>query len=551
MTEPLDGPLGPPVLPALWAAKWSIVVTAICAALIGFGVSALQPTTYQAQAELLLVDPRNSGLFEETGVNFLDPSRYVRNQAELARSAPVITRTAELIGGRLSTDAVTRALTVRPSVDLDLLTVLASDRTGPGAAQIATAAGEAYQQIVREQVQGNADSSLAEIEGQRVQLEATIAEAEAELATAPGDSSLTAERDSAITQLVDLRSRADQIAVDASLFGSGVQQFQEADIPESPAAPQPMRNAALAFVLGALAAGGLAWWRAEETATADGRNDPSTVLNAPLLGSVPDFAESGLDTVLPTVAAPKSPPAEAYQFLVGALAHAMEEVDGRSVLITSAGPADGKTMTTLNLAVAASQDGRDVLVVDADTRMRGLTRILGLAHEAGLPELADGRPLAEVVELAGIGEGHALPVIPAMPMGKDTAAFFRTPGFLRAVKVLVAPADLVLFDTPPLLLAADTAAIARCVDGIVVVVARGTPMRTLREMRERLDLTGTPVLGYIFTKATSGTGYGAYGRYGYRYGYGEDPADRGPEAVGDAPSSTKRRLSGIGAGPKK
>ena len=109
MSEPLSqGEIrvepGPAVLPALWTAKWSILVVGIFSALIGFGLSALQPETFQSSAELLLTDPRNTGVFEDTGINFLDPSRYVRNQAELARSTTVMAEASTQIGGRLEPD---------------------------------------------------------------------------------------------------------------------------------------------------------------------------------------------------------------------------------------------------------------------------------------------------------------------------------------------------------------------------------------------------------------------------------------------------------------
>lgn len=519
---------GPPVLPALWAAKWSIAVTALCAALIGFGVSALQPTTYTATAELLLVDPRNTGVFDESGVNFLDPSRYVRNQAELARSTPVITEASRLIGGRLSSDDVAERVSIRPSVDLDLLTVTADDTTGAGAAQIANAVAEGYQTVVRQQVQANADASLTELEAQAAQLQATIAEAEAQLDADADDTSLLAERDAAVQQLVSITNRADQIAVDASLFGSGVELFEEAEVPDQPSAPQPLRNAALAFVLGALAAGGLAWWRAEETATAEGRNDAAAVLGAPLLGPVPSYEEAGLDTALPTISAPKSAVSEAYHFLVGAIGHALGDDDGsgrgKAIAITSAAPTDGKTLTAMNFAIAAAQDGRDVLLIDADTRMRGMTRLLELTPSEGLRELAAGADLVDLVALTDLGDHRYLPVLPAVAIGDDTATFFRTPGFRRAMTAIREQTGLAVIDCPPLLLASDTSAVAATVDGIVVVVAKGTPLRRLEELRERLDLIGTPVLGYVFTKSRMASGYG-YDAYGDRYGYGEDTCD--------------------------
>ncbi len=513
--EPMFDP-GPPVLPALWAARWSILLSAVIAGLLGFGLSALQPSSYQATAELLLADPRNSGVFEDTGVNFLDPSRYVRNPAELARSGPVMAEASALVGGRFTPEQVADRVDVRPSVDLDLLTITASDGTGAGAADLANAVAEAYQTVVRQQVADRTEASLTELRGQRVQLEETIAAAEEAVAADPGDTAAAAQRDAAVDQLVSINNRIDQIAVDASLFGAGVDLVEEAEIPGAPAAPQPYRNAVLATVLGALAAAGWAWWRADETATVDGRNDPAEVLRAPLLGVVPSYEETRTDTALPTVASPTSGISEAYQFLVSAIAHQLEEIDGRAILITSAGPTDGKTLTAANLAIAAAQDGREVLLLDADTRVRGLTRLFEVEPRGGLADLVQGDTLEDVITIMHLEDRKAVPMIPAVPLGDDTAAFFRTPEFRRVAADLSEAADLVIYDTPPMLLASDTAAIASSCDGIVLVVARGTSIQHLTQLRERLDRIGTPVLGYVFTKARADRSYG-YDYYGYGY----------------------------------
>lgn len=528
---------GPPVLPALWQARGSILLATVLATLVGYLASSLQPVRYEATAELLLADPRNLGVFRDTGTTFLDPSRYVRNQAEMARSTPVLARASELTGERLGIDAVREAVTVRPSVDLDLLTVQASDGTAAGAANLADAVARAYQEVVAEQVQSSADASLERLAGQRADLQAQIDAVDQRLRATPDDAALQAEKDAAVTQLVDIQRRADEIAVDTSLFGSGVDLYEEPEVPAAPAAPQPLRNAALAGVLGALAAGGIAWWRAGETALAERRNDAATVLGARLLGQVPEFEEVGMTSPVPTVSGPKSPAAEAYHFLVGALQHALAEFGGRSVLVTSARPGDGKTTTALNVGVAASQDGREILIVDADTRVRGLTRFSGLDPAPGMVDLT--RPdveLPDCMALLRLSETVTVPFLTSGRMEGDAAAFFRTAGFRRALQKMTAPADLVVFDSPPILLASDTSAIAAGVDGIVLVVARGTPLRVLAEVRERLDFVGTPLLGYVFNRARPGTE--AY-RYGgrYRYAYGEDePLGGGQAGNGQPPT---------------
>ena len=535
------------LLTALWGRWRQILVAATAAALLGFGVSGLQPVEYTAEASLLLADPRSTGLFGETGSSFLDPSRYVRNQAEFANSNAVIRRASVLLGDRVDLNYIRERSSIRPAADLDQLTIFATDGTAAGAAQMANAIGEAYQVVVREGVEESARASLTELQLQREGLTEAIRAAEERLDETPEDASAVAQRDAAVNQLISIDNRADQIAVDSALFGAGVELFEEAEVPRSPSAPTPLRNAALAGILGALGSGVWVWWRAAETATADGRNDPARALKAPLLGSVPNFEELGLETGLPTVDAPKTPAGEAYQFLVGAMAFALAESGGRSVVLTSASPDDGKTVTCLNLAVAAAQDGRDVVLIDADTRVRGLTRLLSAPETGGLPALADmRRDLAEVLIPLTVDEQRYVPFVPARALGDDTAAFFRTPGFRQAIDRLREVSDLIIVDSPPLLLAADASAIATNVDGIVVVVSRGTSLKLLEEMRERLDRIGTPVLGYVYTKARfDSAGYGDYS-YRYGYSYAEAPAsDETSEA-----NSRRRRARGRNPGAK-
>lgn len=504
---------GPPVLPALWAARWSIILWAVLCALLGFSLSSLQSDRYEATAQLLLSDPRNAGVFEDTGVNFLDPSRYVRNQAELARSVSVMREASAVVGGRISPEDLSDRVTIRPSVDLDLLSITAMDGTAAGAANLANAVADGYQIVVERQVEERTSASLDQLREQRVQLEEGIAEAEAqiEMGNIPTG---TAARDGAIQQLLTINNRMDQIAVDASLFGAGVDLAEKAEVPDDPTSPQPARNGALALVLGGLAASGIAWWRAEENETVADRNDPTKVLRVPLLGTVPSFEEAHVDSQLPTISSPTGPVSESYQFLVNSIAHALEEAGGHSFLITSAGPTDGKTLTAANLGIAAARDGRQVLLVDADTRVRGLTKLFDVDANNGLDSLAGGAHLSDVVTLLDAGDHHAT-LLPAVSLGEDTAAFFRTPSFRRISRELDGAADFVIYDTPPLLLASDTSAIAGHVVGLVVVVARGTSVRQLREMRERLDRLSTPTIGYIFTKDKLGSGYG------YQYGYAE------------------------------
>jgi Mrp family chromosome partitioning ATPase/capsular polysaccharide biosynthesis protein len=539
---------GPGLLEAVWQYRWLVAGVTLAALLTGFAASFLQTTMYQGEARLLLADPRNVGVFRDTGRVTIDPSRYVRNQAQFVTSTPVAVRTSELLDGRLTVRQIDLRVTAQPSVDLDLITIRALDPTAEGAAELANAVAQAYQDQVAQEVARNAEAAIAELEQSTTELEARIRTAETGLRANSTNATLQAERDAAVSQLITIQGRADQIAVDAALYGSGVELFERAEVPERPAQPQPLRNAAVAAVLGLLAASAFSWWRAEHTQAADRRQDAAPVLGAPLLGEIPDFAAVGITDAVPAYSSPKSVAAEAYQFIVASLEYALERGGGSSVLLTSASPGDGKTTTALNLAVAAAKDGRKVLLVDGDERVRGLTRFSGVTPEPGLTDLGDeSLPFDGCVAAWKIGPDFSLPFVPGGSEVADTAGYFRTPAFRTAMHRIKAQSDFVLVDSPPLLAVSDTSAVASQVDGIVIVVSKGTPLKLLEDVRQRLSFIGTPLLGYVFNRSaprSGGYGYAYYGNQ-YTYGYTEPAAEA--SSAGDGGGKRFGRKAAHGA----
>jgi capsular exopolysaccharide synthesis family protein len=515
------------VATALWRHRLLVVAITLGSALAGYGASHLQQTLYSGTARLVLNDPRSSSVFDERRQPVLDPARYVRNRAEFMTSTLVLSRAEELLDGRLGVADIRARTTVEPAKELDLVTIRALDPTPEGAAELANAVATAYGDVVESESRRSAEAVTAELAATRADLQARIDVLSRQLAGSDGadNAVLAAQRAAAATELFALDSRADQISTDAELYGSGVQLFEPAEPASSPAQPSPLGAAAVAGFLGFLLALGLAWWRAEHRQSADGRQDAALVLGAPLLGEVPDFSAAGVTGSMPAHDAPNSVAGEAYHFLVASLGFSLRETGGSTVVVTSAGPSDGKTVTAINLAIAARQDGRRVLLVDADERARGLSRVAGLATAPGLTDLTDDAvPLASVTQGLDLSGGSAVAVVPAGAKLEDPAGFFRTSSFRKAMGRVKVAADLVIVDSPPLLAVSDTSAIASQADGIILVVRSGTSLRLLREMRERLEFVGTPVLGYVFNRADPRRGGSRYG-YGYGYGYGaERPA---------------------------
>ncbi len=501
------------ILQALWRRRLLILTVTAVAGILAFALSQLQTKQYEATAQMILADPGSSSVFDDSGL-LTDPTRHVRTQAELATSRPVLIAASRLVDGRLDADALEDVVGVQASRDLDLLTIHALDVTPEGAAEIADAVGIAYQQVVSEEVQATASEAIAELDDARAEIQARIAELERAIEAEPDNAALRAERDAAVAEAVGLEGRSRQIAVDAALYGSGVQLFEPARLPEGPARPQPVRNALVGAFLGLIAAGGFAWWRSQRTLTADHRHDPAPILQAPLLGVVPDLAAMKVTSHAPSLTDPDSAAAEAYNFVAASLLHAVGEGAEAVVLVTSPGEGDGKTVTAVNIAVAVARGGREVIIVDGDERVRGLTRWFGAPHAAGLTDLGHGRKYEECSSLLVGWSGAAFSFVPSGSPVENTAGFFRSSEFGHALASLRERGALVILDSPPTLVVSDTLAMAPHVDGVVLVVRQGTALRAIEETRDRIASAGTPILGYVFNRAH----HRSASHYGYEYG---------------------------------
>jgi capsular exopolysaccharide synthesis family protein len=524
---------------AIWRFRWLVALGAVLGALVGLGVAQLQPVRYEAAAELLLSDPREAGVFRDVGPQRGDATRFVRNQAQRFQSTAVALRASELLDSAVSPSGVRERVRAQPATDVDIIVVLAVARTADGAATLANAVVQAYEDVVTEEIRESAAAAAAELQEARADLQARIAQADRILGspdpvtgTQPGAEGTRIEREALVNELVAIQGLQERLAIDVALYGSGVEVLEPASPPAEPASPRPIANALLGALLGLLAAAALAVQRAQTALRVESRHDPAAILGAPLLGDVPDFGNAGVGAARPTIDDPRSPAAESYRFIAGALDFVLDESGARVILLTSPAPGDGKTTTALNLAVALGRDGRRVALVDADARVAGLTKALELQGERGLTDFTteDAALDGSLTPLDTRDEGDVA-VVPIGSARIDPTQFFRTSRFRRILEEVQETRDLVLLDAPPLLAVSETSAAAGSADGVVLIVARGTTLRALRDVQDRLQFVGAPLLGYVYNRADPRAA--TYGGYGYGKGYVE-------AQDGDAPSPMRR-----------
>ncbi len=295
--------------------------------------------------------------------------------------------------------------------------------------------------------------------------------------------------------------------------------------PKQPVKPQKPLILALALALGLLAGVVLAFVRSRFFT---GVQDPQEIeahTGLSVYSVVPftteqtvldqSVAAGAKGIQLLAVTHPESPPIEALRSLRIALQFATLEAGNNRVLITGATPGIGKSFVSGNFATIMAQAGKRVLLIDADMRKGHLNKQFGLPREGGLSELLAGELSAEQAIRA-----HVLPNLDVLTTGKlptNPADMLMSESFVRMLDMVSALYELVVIDTPPVLVAADTAAVAPHM-GAVLLVARAdqTQLGELNESAKRLARAGKTVSGVIFNGIDLTRRH--YGSHGYRYG---------------------------------
>ena len=208
-----------------------------------------------------------------------------------------------------------------------------------------------------------------------------------------------------------------------------------------------------------------------------------------------------MTNVLVTVQNPRSPIAEAYRGLRTNLTFSSLDRPLRSMLITSAGPEEGKSTVLANLAVVEAQAGRQVIVVDADLRRPRQHELFGISNATGLTTLlADEKGAPESYLQTTSVPG--LRVLTSGPLPPNPTELLASQRMVTVVGGLCALANLVVFDAPPVVVVTDAAILASQVDGVLLVVnANGTRREHAQRAYQLLTKVNARVVGSVLNNA--------------------------------------------------
>ncbi len=302
--------------------------------------------------------------------------------------------------------------------------------------------------------------------------------------------------------------------------------LRPATVPGAPVSPNTNLNLALGVLVGLALGFGLAILREVLDTRIRTMRDVENITDAPIIGGI-SFDPNASRRPLIVQADPRSPRAESFRTLRTNLQFLNVEGGPRSFVITSSIESEGKSTTAANLAIALSDAGARVALVDADLRRPKIAEYMGIEGAVGLSDTLIGRvSLLDALQTWGRGN---LAVLPAGTTPPNPSELLGSQAMLTLVRTLEKEFDTVLIDVPPLLPVTDGALLSKSARGAIIVVAAGRTQRgELSAALAALENVDARVAGIVMTmlptKGPDAYGYGryAYGRYGY--GYGTDPA---------------------------
>ncbi len=495
-----------------------LVASVLLAAGAAFVVSTLQQKVYEARATLI-VGQSLTGVSPDY-TQLLASQRLSTTYAAVATTRPILEAVAQDLGLEATPDDLLTRVRAQAPADSTLLTITAQDGDPARAAAIANAMAE--QLIVASPaIQGRQADLQASVDAD---LEATQAQIEAIQARVAGLTQLekrTAAQEAELTtlegRLVSLRSTYATLLSFSSGNATNLLSVVEPAVPAiAPISPRPLLNTLLAAVLGLLIALGIAFLAEYLNDAIRSPDDVLEVSGLSTLGTIARMKGNGGRRQLYQMAAilyPRSGTAEAYRTLRTNIEFASVDAPIRTLLVASSQSGEGKTVTAANLAVVFAQAGRRVLLVDADLRQPGVHSMFNLPNAHGLTTLLRSEDVS-VDAVAQVTEQRNLRVLTTGPLPPNPAELLGSQRMRAVLERLKAGCDLVVFDSPPLQAVADAAILGSLADGTLLVVdARRSRRRAVRQGREALTIAGATVLGAVLNGIPQRRPLGYYGYY--------------------------------------
>jgi polysaccharide biosynthesis transport protein len=301
--------------------------------------------------------------------------------------------------------------------------------------------------------------------------------------------------------------------------------IEEARPPRSTSKPNKPYNLLLGLILGMFGGVGLAFFVDYLDNTVKSPDEVERRLNMPVLGMVPIYKSKEWNIENIVLKKPNSPISESYKSIRSSILLSAADHPPKKLLITSMLPEEGKTVTSVNLALALAQSEFRVLLLDADMRKPRIHKIFKLDNSVGLSSF-----------LAGISDIHIhekyessvknLSIIPSGPVPPNPSELLGSAKMNELFKTLSEKFDIIICDSPPIMTVTDGTILSKIVEGTIIVTRVGkTTYEAVRRGLKSLEDIKAHVIGIVinaFDAEKNSYYYYRYRSYNYYYLHDED-----------------------------
>jgi non-specific protein-tyrosine kinase len=504
---------------------WLILLSTALAASGAFALSLNSTPIFQATAYLLISQAPSTNA--TTDFNSIQTSSLLaKTYKELVVKRPVLEKVIANLNLKATPEQLARSITVTLVKDTQLLALSVEHPDPQVAASVANEIGAVFR-ISNQELQTNrytATKQSLQEELNRIQKDLTQTQEALDKLKNPATLDQVNEQTRLQTNLAQHRSSYatllksfEDVRLAEVQATSNVNIVEEAQVPNSPVKPTTTVNTLLAAIVGLLLGLGFALLIEYLDDTVKSAEQVQVVSGVSALGIIARIKENELPSRIITFRHPNSAISEAYRVLRANIEFSEIDDPVRTIVITSASSGEGKTITAANLAVTIAQTGKKVILVDTDLRRPMLHRYFEQTNTRGVTTalLEHEHKIDEHLIITRVPN---LKLMPSGPLPPNPAELLDSNRMLELVKQLKILADVIIFDSPPILAVVDPVLLARICDvSLMVVQAGSTRITALKKAREQLTQSGTRLLGTVLNRVSNSHGSGYYHYYYYGY----------------------------------
>ena len=512
------------------ANSWIGLLTMVVAFAGVFTLSSLRSKVYESSSLVRVYDPNTEQLLAGSNQK-VDPGREVDIQVIYASSPDVIADFRAAFRNDEKKLRQVRSYDVSAAVNADAIKIAVRTSNRAFAEVAARAYTNAYVTRRRAADEKRYTDRAAALRQQAATLERQIADLDDRIAASGSNrvvtvngrpvvlpesaevQSLNEQRTAAGTQRIKLLTDAGQLDLAVSSGSGQVEIIRAPRTPNHPVSPKPLRDAAVASLVGLFAGLGITLFRYRLGDYITASYELATIVPAgSVLASIPEnrhpSGKAGPELAhlagLPRVS-------EAYRILRAEVLFALGEQGRSTLLVSSARGSEGKTSVATNFAASLASAGVRVALVDADLRNGRVHSVFGLSNNVGLSQVRKkGFDLPRAMQRYKV-DGAPLDILTCGPAPANPAELLMSPSAMRALAELKSHYQIVVIDGPPVLPVADALHLARAADGVILVGrAHKSQFASFRQALERFEQMAAKIVATVLVGTEAARGDDKY-----------------------------------------